>query len=47
LADGLYKVWPEKPLEPGEYALVEFADTDNQQDMDLLVWDFAVAGKAK
>lgn len=47
LADGLYKVWPEKPLEPGEYALVEYADTEDQQDIELLVWDFAVAATAK
>ncbi len=47
LADGLYKVWPEKPLEPGEYALVEYADTEDQQDIELLVWDFAVSGAAR
>ena len=52
LTDGLYKVWPEKPLEPGEYALVEFTDNQDQQDIgqqdiELLVWDFAVAGAAK
>ncbi|HZS55885.1 MAG TPA: hypothetical protein VFA65_15900 [Bryobacteraceae bacterium] len=47
LADGLYKVWPEKPLEPGEYALVEYADTEDQQDIELLVWDFAISGSAK
>ena len=42
LANGLFKIWPEKPLEPGEYALVEFADTEDQQDIELLVWAFAV-----
>jgi hypothetical protein len=47
LGDGLYKVWPEKPLEPGEYALVEYADTEDQQDIELLVWDFAITGPAK
>lgn len=47
LAEGLYKIWPEKPLEPGEYALVEFADSEDQQDIELLVWDFAVASAAK
>jgi hypothetical protein len=47
LADGLYKVWPEKPLEPGEYALVEYADTEDQQDIELLVWDFAIARAGK
>ena len=29
LASGLYKVWPEKPLTPGEYAVIEFADNEN------------------
>jgi hypothetical protein len=47
LADGLYKVWPEKPLEPGEYALVEYTQTEDQQDIELLVWDFAVSGATK
>ena len=47
LADGLYKIWPEKPLEPGEYALVEFADSEDQKDIELLVWDFAVAPAAR
>jgi ATPase subunit of ABC transporter with duplicated ATPase domains len=42
LGNGLFKIWPEKPLEPGEYALVQFADTEDQQDIELLVWDFAV-----
>lgn len=39
----LYKVWPEKPLEPGEYAVVEFNDDPDQpkDDIQLLVWDFA------
>ncbi|MBV9085483.1 MAG: hypothetical protein JOZ62_22640 [Acidobacteriaceae bacterium] len=37
----LYKVWPEKPLEPGEYALMEFSDTGDAKDIELLVWDFA------
>lgn len=42
LADGLYRVWPEKTLGPGEYALVEFSDTGDKDDIELLVWDFAV-----
>lgn len=43
LADNLYKVWPEKPLAPGEYAIAEFSDSDanTKDDLDLLVWDFA------
>jgi hypothetical protein len=35
---GLYKVWPEKPLEPGEYAVVEFT----QGKVDPRVWDFQI-----
>ena len=42
LAEGLYRVWPEKPLAPGEYALVEYEDKETKDDIELLVWDFAV-----
>jgi hypothetical protein len=41
LGNGLYKVWPEKPLPPGEYAVVEFADSEDVTDIELLIWDFA------
>jgi hypothetical protein len=43
----LYKVWPEKPLEPGEYAVVEFNDGSDKpkDDLELLVWDFAYQPK--
>lgn len=41
LGDGLFKVWPEKPLAPGEYALVEFSDDQEGGEINLLVWDFA------
>lgn len=37
LAGDLYKVWPEKPLRPGEYAVVEYAEGE----IELLIWDFA------
>ena len=47
LADGLFKVWPEKPLEPGEYALVEYTDAQTPDDVQLRIWDFAVAGSAQ
>lgn len=43
LAEGLYRVWPEKPLTSGEYALVEFSDTGDKDDIQLLIWDFAVS----
>jgi len=42
LADGLYRVWPEKPLTPGEYALVEFSNAEDKDDIEMLVWDFAI-----
>jgi hypothetical protein len=38
LAGDLYKVWPEKPLTPGEYAVIEFTEGE----IELLIWDFAV-----
>jgi len=41
LASGLYRIWPEKALTPGEYALVEFSDKEDVDDVELLVWDFA------
>ncbi len=41
LADGLYRVWPEKALTPGEYALIEFSDANDTDDVRLLIWDFA------
>jgi hypothetical protein len=34
----LYKIWPEQPLEPGEYALVEYTEGK----INLQVWDFGV-----
>ena len=37
LAPGLYKVWPEKPLTPGEYAVIEYTEGE----VALLIWDFA------
>lgn len=42
LASGLYKVWPEKPLTPGEYALVEYSEGGENGEINLLIWDFAV-----
>jgi hypothetical protein len=41
-SDLLFKIWPEKPLEPGEYALLEFTDGK----VDPQVWDFSI-GPAK
>lgn len=43
LAENLYKVWPEKPIAPGEYAVVEFTDDlEKKDDLQLMVWDFAL-----
>jgi len=38
-ADGLFKIWPEKPMEPGEYAVVEYTEGK----VNMQVWDFFVA----
>jgi hypothetical protein len=39
VADGLFKIWPQKPIEPGEYAVVEFTEGK----VNVQVWDFFVA----
>jgi hypothetical protein len=36
--DGLYKIWPKEPLEPGEYAVVEYT----AGKLNAQIWDFAV-----
>jgi hypothetical protein len=41
MGGGLFKVWPEKALEPGEYAIVQFGGSEDPSEIDLLVWDFA------
>ncbi len=41
LGDGVFKVWPEKPLDAGEYAIVQFGSSEDPSEIDLLVWDFA------
>ena len=40
--DGLFKIWPEKALDPGEYALIEYVDGQ----VNMQVWDFGI-GPAK
>jgi hypothetical protein len=37
-SDELYKIWPKKPLEPGEYAVVQYTEGT----LDIQVWDFAI-----
>ncbi len=39
VGDGLFKIWPQKPLEPGQYAVVEYTDGK----VNMQVWDFFVA----
>ena len=39
VGDMLFKIWPEKPLEPGEYAVVEFTEGK----VNMQVWDFFIA----
>jgi hypothetical protein len=39
VGDLVYKIWPQKPLEPGEYAVVEYTEGK----MNMQVWDFFVA----
>jgi hypothetical protein len=36
--DLLYRIWPEKPLEPGEYALIQYTDGK----LNPQIWDFSV-----
>lgn len=38
LKDDLYKVWPTKPLPPGEYAMIQYVEGDGQ----IQLWDFRV-----
>jgi hypothetical protein len=37
VGDGLYKIWPQKPLEPGQYAVVEYTEGKGNTQ----IWDFA------
>jgi hypothetical protein len=39
MADGLFTIWPEKPMEPGEYAVVEYTEGK----VNMQVWDFFIA----
>ena len=39
VADRLFKIWPQKPLAPGEYAVVQYAE----DKLDMQVWDFFIA----
>jgi hypothetical protein len=39
VGDGLFKIWPQKPLDPGEYAVVQYSI----DQVDMQVWDFFIA----
>jgi hypothetical protein len=39
--EGLYKIWPVKPLDPGEYAVVEFTEGK----VNTQAWDFGIPAK--
>jgi hypothetical protein len=41
--DSVYKIWPEKDLEPGEYALVEY--TEGLENINTQVWDFKIVSR--
>jgi len=43
LDDGLYKIWPTKDLEPGEYAVMQ----GTAGKVNVQIWDFAYDPKAK
>jgi hypothetical protein len=36
--NGLYKIWPQDPLPPGEYAIVEYTEGK----VNIQVWDFRI-----
>lgn len=41
----LYKIWPKKPLEPGEYAIVEYTPAEDRPMLAIMTWDFSYPGK--
>jgi hypothetical protein len=40
-ADLLYRIWPIKALEPGEYALIQYTEGK----MNPQIWDFTIDAK--
>jgi hypothetical protein len=38
VGDLLFKIWPEQPMQPGEYAVIEFSAEQGK----LQIWDFGV-----
>ena len=42
VAEGVYKVWAEKAMAPGEYAVVEYTESK----VNMQVWDFGISATA-
>lgn len=42
VGDNLYKIWPQKTLEPGEYAFIQYTEGKGNTQ----VWDFSLKGPA-
>ena len=45
VGDMLYKIWPMKPLEPGEYAVVQYSPAGTN-GLNIQVWDFGYGMEA-
>jgi hypothetical protein len=43
VSERTYKIWPEQPLEPGEYALVQYSEGA----LNWQIWDFGAGPAAK
>ena len=41
--DNVYRIWPQKDMEPGEYALVEY--TEGTDSVNTQVWDFKIVSQ--
>jgi hypothetical protein len=41
--DNVYRIWPQKDMEPGEYALVEY--TEGTDSINTQVWDFKIVSQ--
>ena len=43
IADMLFKIWPEQPMEAGEYAVVEYMPVElEDRSINVQIWDFGV-----
>jgi len=45
VGEALYKIWPMKPLEPGEYSVVEYTPPGDSGSLNIQIWDFSWPGK--